>query len=424
MQQVATNIIQLYRNSFEGLSRDIWLLSLMTLINRSGTMVIVFMTIYLTQSLGWTLTEAGIAMSVFGIGSALGSYIGGWLTDKIGYYKTMFWALVIGGSSFLLLVHMREFYEYCITVFIVSTISDAFRPAVMASISAYSKPENQNRSMSMVRLAINLGFTIGVGAAGIISEYLGFEYLFYIDAITCISAGFFLRWALVEKEDQLTEEEKAAPQRKESPYSDHSYLAFVLFILFSMIVFSQLWNTIPVYFTDFLKISKDNYGFIMIINGILIVILEMPLVYILEKRFHQLTLVVVGTVLITLGFLIFNLTDFWQLAIGICIVAVSLGEIIAFPFSNSYALSRSKPGQRGAYMGMYTMAWSVGAIISPTLGMYIAETYGFPILWYLMTAIGTIAAIGFYLIKVKEGTSIRTAAKVSTVSAVTKSNSH
>jgi MFS family permease len=307
---------------------------------------------------------------------------------------------------------MREFHEYCITVFFVSTISDAFRPAVMASISAYSKPENQNRSMSMIRLAINLGFTLGVGVAGIISEYLGFEYLFYIDAITCIIAGLFLRWALVEKEDQTKEVEQKGNISNGSPYGDYPYLAFVIFILLSMIVFSQLWNTIPVYYTNFLDISKDNYGYIMIINGILIVILEMPLVYILEKRYHQLSLVVVGTILITLGFLIFNITDFWQLAIGVSIVAVSLGEIIAFPFSNSYALSRSKPGQRGAYMGMYTMAWSVGGIISPTLGMYIAESYGFPILWYVMTVIGSIAALGFFLLKIKENNAINRATKV------------
>lgn len=383
-------------------------------------MVIVFMTIYLTQSLGWTLTEAGIAMSIFGIGSAVGSFIGGWLTDRIGYYKTMFWALIIGGSSFLVLVHMREFYEYCITVFFVSTISDAFRPAVMASISSYSQPENQNRSMSMIRLAINLGFTIGVGAAGIIAEFLGFEYLFYIDAVTCISAGLFLRWVLVEKEDKGKDADSKSTSPKGSPYGDYPYLAFVIFILFSMIVFSQLWNTIPVYFTDFLDISKDNYGYIMIVNGLLIVILEMPLVYILEKKYHQLNLVVVGTILITLGFLIFNLTDFWQLAIGISIVAVSLGEIIAFPFSNSYALSRSKPGQRGAYMGMYTMAWSVGAIVSPTLGMYIAENFGFPTLWYVMTFIGAIAALGFFIIKLKEGNPSKERTKVELIDDIYK----
>ena len=377
----------------------------MMLINRCGTMVIIFMTIYLTEELDWSLTETGIAMSVFGLGSAAGSFIGGWLTDRIGYYNTMFWSLLLGGLSFFVLMYMNTLLSYCITVFVVSTISDAFRPASMASVSSYAKPENQNRSLSMIRLAINLGFAMGVGAGGLISEYFGFDYLFIIDGLTCITAAFFLRLVLEEKpevpETAENQQEEIIRNPEESAYKDKLYLFFAIFVMLNAIVFAQLWNTVPVYYTDVLNVSKADYGWIMVVNGVLIVLFEMPLVYIFETRYKKISLVLVGTILIVAGFIIYNLTSFWQLAIVISILAVSFGEILAFPFSNAFALSRSKPGRRGEYMGLYTMAWSIAMVVAPILGMRIADTFGFSFLWYVMTGIGTVAAIGFFILKIK-----------------------
>lgn len=400
IRKVVSVILSAYFESFKGLSKDIWLLSLMTLINRCGTMVIVFMTIYLTEELNWSLTQAGIAMSIFGLGSVMGSLLGGWLTDRVGYYPTMFWSLLIGGSSFFVLMQMETFISYCITVFVVSTINDSFRPASMASISAYAHPENHNRSLSLVRLAINLGFAMGVGAAGLISQYFGFKMLFIIDGVTCILAAGYLKLVMVEKVEHPKEsEEKIERKSGESAYQDYLYIFFAIFILLNAIVFMQLWNTIPVYYTEVLNISKDEYGWIMLSNGLLIFIFEMPIVYFFENKFNKMTLVLVGAIMITFGFLIYNLTNIWQIAILISILMVSFGEIIAFPFSNAFALSRSKPGRRGEYMGLYTMSWSIAMIIGPTLGMRIAEVYGYTVLWYVISAIGGVACIGFYTVK-------------------------
>ncbi len=400
MRHALQGILELYINSFKGLSKDIWLLALMTLINRCGTMIIIFMTIYLTEELNWTLTEAGIAMSIFGLGSVIGSFLGGWLTDKVGYYPTMFWSLFIGGLSFFVLMQMESFVSYCITVLVVSAINDTFRPASMASISAYAKPEFHNRSLSLIRLAINLGFAIGVGAAGLISQYFGFDMLFVIDGVTCILAAVFLKLVMTEKLEQTKKpEEKIERKAGESAYQDALYIFFSFFILLNAIVFMQLWNTVPVYFTDILNISKDDYGWIMLANGLLIFAFEMPIVYVFEKRYKQMTLVLIGTFMIMFGFLIYNLTTIWQIAIFISIIMVSFGEIIAFPFSNAFALSRSKPGRRGEYMGLYTMSWSIAMIIGPILGMRIAEVYGFTVLWYVISGIGAFACIGFYLVR-------------------------
>ena len=57
---------QLYKNAYTGLSRNTWYLTIVMLINRSGTMVIPFLTIYCTQRLHFSLTQAGFVMGLFG----------------------------------------------------------------------------------------------------------------------------------------------------------------------------------------------------------------------------------------------------------------------------------------------------------------------------------------------------------------------
>ena len=75
---------RLYIDAYTGLSRNTWYLTIVMLINRSGTMVIPFMTIYCTQKLHFTLTQAGFVMGLFGFGAIVGALIGGRVTDKFG----------------------------------------------------------------------------------------------------------------------------------------------------------------------------------------------------------------------------------------------------------------------------------------------------------------------------------------------------
>ena len=398
-----SQIKNLFINSFSGLSRDIWLLSLVTLINRSGTIVIMFMTIYLTTALDFTLTQAGFAMSCFGLGSVAGSYLGGWLTDRIGYYSTMFWSLIISGFLFFVLMEMKTFETFCIMVFVVSTVGDSFRPANLASISAYSKPENRNRSLSLIRMAINLGFALGSGLAGVLIATVGYKWLFIIDGTTCILAAIYMRIALIEIPDrEEVVEKKSVAYKNGSAYKDSVYIAFVLLILLNSIVFFQLFSTIPVYYKEYFQLSEDQIGIFMFLNGIIIVIFEMPLIYILEKRYDRLNLIIAGFAMIGFSFLIYNLIESWLIVILISVIVVSIGEVISFPFSNAFALSRSTVGRRGQFMGLYTMAFSTAFIIAPSLGMGIAERYGYTALWYFMSGISLVACLGFAFLRYLE----------------------
>ena len=389
--------IQLYKDSFKGLSREVWLLAVVMLINRSGTMVIPFLTIYLTQQLGFTFGEAGLVMSAFGAGSIVGTYMGGRLTDRLGYYPVMFWSLFLSGFMFMLLMWMQTLLQFSLTIFMLSMIADAFRPANMASVGAYSRPENMTRSISLVRLAVNLGFSVGPAVGGIIAVSLGYSWLFVVDGITCISAAFFFRSYLKPKEVKIKEEatEKILSEPVRSPYRDKHFLIFSGLMLLTAIAFMQLFTTLPVFMKEEFGLSEGLVGGLLAFNGLLIAATEMPLIFAVEGKFKRIALIRLGAILIGLSYLVLNLGH-WMILLVISIIAITFGEIANFPFSNSFAIDRSNASNRGQYMALYSMSFSVAHVIAPTLGMQLAGHYGFFTLWMVMAALCGVTVLGYW----------------------------
>ena len=393
--------INLYKESFSGLSSDVWWLSIMALINRTGTVVILFLSIYLTEQLHFTKIQTGIAFSCHGFGSVAGAYIGGILSDKFGYYRVMFWSLFLVGIMFLILMLIKPFIWFCVVMFLTTTVGDSFRPASQVAIGAYSTKENHTRSLSLYRLAINLGFAVGAGGAGFIAGWYGYHWLFIIDGGTCIGAALFLLWALKEKEEILTEEEQKEKVIKRSVYQDYWYLMLIGCLLLGVIAFMQLFHTFPLFCREKLLFSEEQIGALFTFNGLLICIVEMPLVYVLVKLKKEMSLMIWGIVLFGLSYLCFNILGFTPWVAILSMVLISIGEIINFPFSNTLALQRSTPNNRGQYMALFSMMFSVAFIIAPILGMYLIDNFGYIVLWNVMGLLCAISTFGLLILNKK-----------------------
>ncbi|MDD5149960.1 MAG: MFS transporter, partial [Flavobacterium sp.] len=157
-----------YINNFKGFRREVWILALITFINRAGTMVLPFLSKYLKEDLHFTYGQVGWIMVCFGFGSMLGSWLGGKLSDKIGFYKIMVFSLFTSGILFFILQYITTFWGLCFGVFGIMSVSDMFRPAMFVSLGVYAKPENRVRALSLIRLAINFGFAAGPMLGGLI----------------------------------------------------------------------------------------------------------------------------------------------------------------------------------------------------------------------------------------------------------------
>ncbi|CAM1360680.1 MFS transporter [Tenacibaculum soleae] len=377
-----------YLNTFKGLSTEVWWLALITLINRAGTMVIPFLSLYLTKSLDFSLKDVGWIMSCFGLGSVLGSWLGGKLTDKIGYYKVMKTSLFLTGLFFLGLQYVTTFYGFCIGIFLVMLVADTFRPAMFVALSAYSKPENKTRSVTLIRLAINLGFSAGPAVGGIIITSLSYSGLFWVDGITCVLATFLLVKVLNPKKAKVLDEIKT--ENPVSVFSDKAFWVFFVAMFIFGFVFLQYFSTMPLYYENIHNLSEFDIGLLMGMNGFLIFLLEMPLIkWLEESKYSKERLMFVGLLLTAISFLVLNLTG-WVGVLVIGMLFMTIGEMIAFPFSNAFVMERAKKGNQGEYMAYYSIAFSLAHIFGHNSGMQLVDNLGFDKTWWIITIMSVI----------------------------------
>ena len=299
-------------------------------------------------------------MSAFGMGSLVGSWLGGKLTDAFGYYKIMVISLIGSGFLFVGLQYLETFNELVIGIFLLLAVADMFRPAMFVAVNAYSKPENKTRSITLIRLAINLGFSAGPAIGGLIIVALSYGGLFWIDGITCGLAGLLLLKVLHPKKSKTLDSIEV--KNPKSAYRDIPYIIFLVSMVLFGVAFLQYFSTIPLYYKDVHMLSEDKIGLIMAMNGILICVIEMPLVKWLEDSSFKITgLILFGGILTALSFVVLNLTG-WVGILIIGMLLMTIGEMISFPFANAFALDRARNGKQGEYMAYFTITFSVGHI--------------------------------------------------------------
>ena len=391
-------VARIYKNAYSGLSPATWWLSLVMLINRSGTMVVPFMTLYLTQSLHYGIAKAGLVMAIFGMGAICGGFLGGKLTDKFGFYNIQLSALVCGGIMFLVVGHLSSYGPICIGTFILAILNESFRPANSTAIAQYSNEGNRTRCYSLNRLAINLGWTLGSAVGGFIASR-NYQMLFWIDGFTNIGAAFLLRSVLAPQRNAQTpafkREQLKGKQNIKSAYSDKLYMAFIVLTILFAFSFFQLFTTLPVFYREELHFAPSVIGMIMAVNGLLIALFEMALVFKLEQKKRNLSIMSIGNLIMALSFMIFNILPHgWAVAV-ISTLLVTFGEMMAMPFMNTFMVNRTNNDNRGQYAGLLTAAWSIAQVLGPYCGTHIVEMYGYYTLWWIIGGVGIVTATGF-----------------------------
>jgi len=354
-------------------------------------MVVPFLTLYLIK-MGHSVAMAGIVLAFFGLGAFCGAYVGGRFTDKIGFYPVQLITLMGGGIMFFVLAQMKTYWLICLFTYILAFINEAFRPANSTAIAFYSKPENRTRSYALNRLAINIGWAVGSSVGGVLA---GFDYdlLFYVDGVTNILAAILI-WIFLKpinfKQGTEKHDQTAKPL---SAYNDKTYLVFIVLTIFFAGCFFQLFTNLSPFFYQELHFSEPLIGFLLAINGVIIAIFEMVLIYKLEGRRKSLDYISFGITMVAISFLLLNIPGMGLLLAFSTITLLTFGEIFSMPFMNSFWISRTQPGNRGQYAALYTMAWSAAQTLGPLGGSQLAGHFGFKWLWFSAGAICILVAI-------------------------------
>ncbi|MFK0116670.1 MDR family MFS transporter [Streptomyces sp. NPDC090994] len=388
----AAGPIRAVRESVSGLPREFWWLWTSTLVNRLGAFVATFMALYLTLDRGYSASYAGLVASLHGLGGVISSLAGGVMADRLGRRPTLLVAQTSTAASVALLGFVRDPVAIAAVAFLVGAASNASRPAVQAMMADIVRPEDRVRAFSLNYWAINLGFAVSSMAAGFIAE---FSYL----AGFLIEAGMTLVCAVVVflKVPESRPKVRAATT-DEVPVSlgtvlrDGRFMSVVGLSFLVALIFQQGSVGLPVAMGD-AGFSAADYGLAIAVNGLLIVVLQIPVTRFIEHRDPR-RLLIVSSLLAGYGF---GLTAFAG-SVGVFALTVcvwTLAEIVNAPTQTGLVVQLSPARGRGRYQGMYSMSWSVAALVAPLMSGFVIDRYGAAWLWGVCAVIGTVAAVGY-----------------------------
>ncbi|MFJ9726369.1 MDR family MFS transporter [Streptomyces sp. NPDC101209] len=381
------------RETVSGLPREFWWLWTSTLVNRLGAFVATFMALYLTLDRGYSASYAGLVASLHGLGGVVSSLGGGVMADRLGRRPTLLIAQSSTAACVALLGFVHDPVAIAAVAFLVGMASNASRPAVQAMMADIVRPEDRVRAFSLNYWAINLGFAVSSMAAGFIAE---FSYVagFLIEAgMTAVCAVVvFLKLPESRPERTAKQREAEAGIGLGTVLRDGRYMGVVGLSFLVALVFQQGSVGLPVAMGA-AGFTPADYGFAIAVNGILIVALQIPLTRFIADRDPR-RLLVVSSVLAGYGF---GLTAFagsvGLFALTVCVW--TLGEMINAPTQTGLVVRLSPVHGRGRYQGVYTLSWSLAALIAPLMSGVVIDHFGAGWLWGLCAVVGTLAAVGY-----------------------------
>ena len=394
-----------------------WILSAATLVNRSGTMVLAFLVLYVTHTFGVTPPRAALALMVYGFAALVAVPLAGILSDRVGPLPIMKASLFLTGFLLLLFPLAKSYGAILVMTFAFAVLNESVRPASLSMVSDLVAPAQRKSAFALSRLAANLGMSVGPAIGGILAVY-SFRWLFLVDGATSILAGAVLalaplrkfgrekthepEWADAADLGREIEADTVTPLAALHPATD--LRAFrnprMLYFLAAMIpvqlVFFQLTSTLPLFLVRYLQFPESVFGTIFTVNTLLIVALEVPLNTAMAHWTHRRTLML-GTFLYAVGFgsyALVGIAPFGKTAgVFAAVVIWTFGEMILMPGSSAYAAEIAPPERRGEYMGLYTMSFNVAFAVGPWLGASILGKWGQTTVWGAAFVSGCISTL-------------------------------
>lgn len=373
------------RQSLRELPPTAWLLFAGTFVNRFGSFVIVFLVLYVREQ-GFTTPQAGLAVSAYGLGSLAASLVGGQLADRLGRRNTIAISMFGSAAAMLALSQARTLPAILALAVVAGLAAEAYRPASAALLADLTTAGDRVTAFAMYRLAINLGFTIGPAAAGLLAEH-SFAWLFVGDAVTSIVYGIVALLALPEGRRVRRHEERRGEGLRTIAH-DRGFLVFLVASTLGALVYMQSSATFPLAVQD-TGLSLAFYGALVSLNGIVIVLVELPLTMV-TRRFPAPPVIALGFLLVGVGFALTGVADS-AVALAVTVSIWTLGEIVNAPVASAYVADLSPERLRGRYQGAWSFTWGLGLVLGPSVGTAL-YAWRPGALWLGCLALGTLSA--------------------------------
>lgn len=371
--------------SLQALPRGAWILFFGTFLNKFGTFVVPFLAIYTTR-LGYSIAQAGLPIAAYGVGTLGACMLGGYLADRLGRRKTIVLSMFCAAAAMLCLSQARTLPSISVLSSLAGLTGELYRPASSALLADLVPSGHRVTAFAAYRMAFNAGWAFGPATAGLLARK-SFLWLFIGDAGTSLLYGvvawFALPTGLRGARTASTLIETVRVLR-----NDWRFRQVVCASLAIGMVFVQAFSTMSVQITRS-GFSSATYGLVISLNGLLVVLCELPLTTI-TKRYPARRVMALGYLLIGAGFASNALTRTLPLLL-LTTAVFTLGEMTSMPVGGAYVANMAPADRRGLYMGTYGMVWAVAFVCGPSLGLLVFS-FNPAAIWAACGCLGILAA--------------------------------
>ena len=378
--------------------RRIWILFVSDLIVAIGFSVVMpFLAIYLHSGLGVPMSLVGVIYLVGALMAALGSVVGGELADKLGRRRVMLFSVgtravafffvaiaVAGGYGFVLI---------SVLVIVSWFFGSLFEPAANAMIADLVPPGKRLEAYGLLRVGVNIGWAAGPMIGGLLAAY-SYASLFMLTAV-CGTVSFFLISLYISESLHRTESisgfnlKDIASVGKDRTFLYFCITSFVLFILVS-----QMSSTYSVFAKSSVGVGETQIGYLYSINGAMVALFQIPIARLLSS--HRMSrALTIGSLVYVLGYFVAGFAG-GLVILAICMVTITLGELIVSPSAMNMVANLSPERERGRYMGVFSFFTATGWSLGPAVGGVLLDNIADPIiLWGAISSIGLVSAVGY-----------------------------
>ncbi len=392
------------RETVGGLPSTFWWLWTSTLVNRLGGFVVTFLALYLTVDRGLSPAFAGLVASLYGLGGSVASVAGGVLADRIGRRPTLLAAQSSTAAATLVLGFVHPAWAIAVTATVLGFTSNASRPAVSAIMADLVPPRDRVRAFSLNYWAINIGFAFSAAVAGLIAAH-GYLLLFVGDAATTLLCALVVFARVPETRPEARSgaapDTATATSAVDAPRDrpgigsvlrNRVFMALVGLTFLLACISNQGSVALPITMGHD-GYSAADYGLVVSLNGVLIVLLQIPVTRFAEGR-NRTAMLTVAALLTGCGF---GLTAFagaaWFYALTVTVWTA--GEMLSVPANSALVAELSPVHARGRYQGVYSLAWSGASFLAPVTAGYLLTVSGGDAVWLSCTVLGVLAAAGY-----------------------------
>jgi MFS family permease len=380
-----------FRDTLRGLPRQVWMISLGSLILQVGTFLPVFIVLYLTQR-GQSAWAAGLVLGASGLGRVLGNVIGGHLTDTIGRRPAILLSVATTSALTAAVPLLGPLPLIIGVVGLIGVMSQIYRPAVAAVLIDSATEQQRLAAFGVLRFAQNVGAALGGAIGGIVAS-ISYVWLFLGEAAALLLFGAIVALLLrdapkppSDPDDAETRADRAVGYRQ--ALTDRVLARFLLMTVLSMFAYIQTSVALPLHVAD-VGLSPRDFGLLMALNGLLVVLLELPIISVVS-RYRPEHVLVVGNLVFCVGLALSGFTTELVL-LSATVVIWTFGEMAYSSVVQAHLANLTPPGMVGRYQGLYGAAYAIGTGAGPVIGgaLYAIAPWA---LWALVGVLGLVCA--------------------------------